>query len=144
MKPMQTENPFAKRIIGFAMKVHGKLGPGFSERVNQNALVVECSRNGVEVEVFKEIKVFYEDVLVGEFVADMVVRDVASGEVLLIENKAVSMLIKSHSQQLVNYLNATDIDNCKFIYHLVLLKPILNDIILLKNFFYLFRPFSIA
>ncbi len=111
MKPMQTENPFAKRIIGFAMKVHGKLGPGFSERVNQNALVVECSRNGVEVEVFKEIKVFYEDVLVGEFVADMVVRDAASGEVLLIENKAVSMLIKSHSQQLVNYLNATEIDN---------------------------------
>ena len=108
---MQTENPFAKRIIGFAMKVHGKLGPGFSERVNQNALVVECSRNGVEVEVFKEIKVFYEGVLVGEFVADMVVRDAASGEVLLIENKAVSMLIKSHSQQLVNYLNATEIDN---------------------------------
>ena len=108
---MQTENPFAKRIIGFAMKVHGKLGPGFSERVNQNALVVECSRNGVEVEVFKEIKVFYEGVLVGEFVADMVVRDAASGEVLLIENKAVSMLIKSHSLQLVNYLNATEIDN---------------------------------
>ena len=108
---MQTENPFAKRIIGFAMKVHGKLGPGFSERVNQNALVVECSRNGVEVEAFKEIKVFYEGVLVGEFVADMVVRDVASGEVLLIENKAVSMLIKSHSLQLVNYLNATEIDN---------------------------------
>ena len=106
-----TENPFAKRIIGFAMKVHGTLGPGFSGRVNQNALVVECSRNGVEVEAFKEIKVFYEDVLVGEFVADMVVRDTASGGFLLIENKAVSMLIKSHSQQLVNYLNATEIDN---------------------------------
>ena len=66
---------------------------------------------GTEVEVFKETKVFYEGVLVGEFVADMVVRGAASGEVLLIENKAVSMLIKSHSQQLVNYLNATEIDN---------------------------------
>lgn len=108
---MKTENLFAKRIIGFAMKVHGKLGPGFSERVNQNALVVECSRNGVEVEGFMEITVLYEGVTVGEFVADMVARDVATGEVLLIENKAVSMLIKSHSQQLVNYLNATEIDN---------------------------------
>ena len=108
---MKTENLFAKHIIGFAMKVHGKLGPGFSERVNQNALVVECSRNGVEVEAFKEITVLYEGVTVGEFVADMIVRDIATGEVLLIENKAVSMLIKSHSQQLVNYLNATEIDN---------------------------------
>ena len=41
----------------------------------------------------------------------MVVRDAASGETLLIENKAVSMLIKAHSQQLVNYLNATGIDH---------------------------------
>ena len=108
---MKPQNSFAQRIIGFAMKVHGKLGPGFSERVNQNALAVECARNGVEVEAFKEIKVSYEGVIVGEFVADMVLRDTATGEVLLIENKAVSMLIKAHSQQLVNYLNATEIDN---------------------------------
>ena len=108
---MKTENLFAKRIIGFAMKVHGKLGPGFSERVNQNALVVECSRNGVEVEAFKEIAVLYEGVTVGEFIADMIVRDTATGDVLLIENKAVSMLIQAHSRQLVNYLNATEIEN---------------------------------
>ena len=108
---MKTDSLFAKRIIGLAMKVHGKLGPGFSERVNQNALVVECSRAGLEVEAFKEIRVFYDDVVVGDFVADMVVRDAASGETLLIENKAVSMLIKAHSQQLVNYLNATGIDH---------------------------------
>ena len=108
---MKTETPLAKKIIGFAMKVHGKLGPGFSERVNQNALVVECSRAGLEIEAFKEIKVLYEGVTVGEFVADMFVREAESGEVLLIENKAVSMLIKSHSYQLVNYLNATETDN---------------------------------
>ena len=93
------------------MKVHRKLGPGFSERVNQNALAVECSRAGLEVEAFKEIKVLYEGVIAGEFVADMVVKDVAAGEELLIENKAVSTLIKSHSYQLVNYLNATETDH---------------------------------
>ena len=74
---MKTETPLAKKIIGFAMKVHGKLGPGFSERVNQNALVVECSRAGLEIEAFKEIKVLYEGVTVGEFVADMFVREAA-------------------------------------------------------------------
>ena len=108
---MNTETALAKKIVGFAMKVHRKLGPGFSERVNQNALVVECSRAGLEVQAFKEIKVLYEGVLVGEFVADMVVRDADAGEELLIENKAVSMLIKSHSYQLVNYLNATETDH---------------------------------
>ena len=107
---MNTETALVKKIVGFAMKVHRKLGPGFSERVNQNALVVECLRAGLEVEAFKEIKVLYEGVIVGEFVADMVVRDAAAGEELLIENKAVSMLIKSHSYQLVNYLNATETD----------------------------------
>jgi GxxExxY protein len=108
---MKTETALANKIVGFAMKVHRKLGPGFSERVNQNALVVECSRAGLEVEAFKEIKVLYEGVTVGEFVADMVVKDAAAGEELLIENKAVSMLIKSHSYQLVNYLNATETDH---------------------------------
>ncbi len=108
---MKTETALAKKIVGFAMKVHRKLGPGFSERVNQNALVVECSRAGLEVQAFKEIKVLYEGVIVGEFVADMVVKDAAAGEELLIENKAVSMLIKSHSYQLVNYLNATETDH---------------------------------
>ena len=108
---MKTETALAKKIVGFAMKVHRKLGPGFSERVNQNALVVECSRAGLEVQAFKEIKVLYEGVIVGEFVADMVVRDAAAGEELLIENKAVSMLIKSHSYQLVNYLNATETEH---------------------------------
>ncbi len=108
---MKTETALAEKIVGFAMKVHRKLGPGFSERVNQNALVVECSRAGLEVQAFKEIKVLYEGVIVGEFVADMVVKDAAAGEELLIENKAVSMLIKSHSYQLVNYLNATETDH---------------------------------
>ena len=108
---MKTETPLAQKIIGLAMKVHRKLGPGFSERVNQNALVVECARAGLEVEAFKEIKVLYEGVIVGEFVADMVVREAAAGEELLIENKAVSTFIKSHSYQLVNYLNATETDH---------------------------------
>jgi len=108
---MKNQTPLAKKIVGFAMKVHRKLGPGFSERVNQNALVVECSRAGLEVEAFKEIKVLYEGVIVGEFVADMVVKDAAAGEELLIENKAVSMLVKSHSYQLVNYLNATETEH---------------------------------
>ena len=93
------------------MRVHGKLGAGFTERVNQNALVVECSRAGIEVEAFKEIKVTYEGVIVGEFEADMIVREPSTRAVLLIENKVVAMLLKVHSKQLVNYLMATGIDH---------------------------------
>ena len=108
---MKTDSTLAKRIIGMGMKVHGKLGPGFTERVNQNALAVELRRAGMEVEAFKEITVLYESEVVGEFVADMVVRDAETGEELLIENKAVSMLVKAHSIQIVNYLSATGMDH---------------------------------
>jgi GxxExxY protein len=108
---METEIQLAKRVIGFAMKVHGKLGPGFSERVNQNALVIECERAGLSVEAFSPISVSYEGVVVGEFIADMIIRDSGYAETLLIEIKSVSALNPAHSKQLVNYLAATGIDN---------------------------------
>ncbi len=107
---MKTDGTLAKRVVGFAMKVHSKLGAGFSEGVNQNALLVECARAGLKAEASKKILVHYEGVTVGEFIPDMIVEDPASGEVLLIENKVVSTLVQAHIRQLINYLSATGID----------------------------------
>jgi GxxExxY protein len=47
----------------------------------------------------------YQGVVVGDFVADMVVENT-----ILIENKATRALITAHEVQLVNYLTATGID----------------------------------
>jgi GxxExxY protein len=95
----------SEKVIGLAMKVHRTLGPGFLESVYQNALVHEVRRSGLSAEVGQHITVRYENVIVGEFVADLIVN-----ETLLCELKAISYLSKADEVQLVNYLNATNRD----------------------------------
>jgi GxxExxY protein len=51
------------------------------------------------------IKVYYDNVMVGEYFADLVVND----EVIL-ELKAVENITEQHEAQLLNYLKATKID----------------------------------
>lgn len=99
---MGAEVDVARAIIGAAMKVHRTLGPGFLESVYQKALAFELRREGLSVEEFRAIGVWYEGESVGEFVTDMLVNDE-----VIIENKAVRALIKAHEVQLVNYLTAT-------------------------------------
>ncbi len=87
------------------MKVHRALGPGFLESVYQNALVHELRRAGFSAEVAQRLTVRYENVIVGEFVADLIVN-----ETLLCELRAISSLSKADEVQLVNYLTATQRD----------------------------------
>jgi GxxExxY protein len=92
-------------IIGSAMRVHRTLGPGFLESVYQNALAFELRKAGRRVDCERRILVRYEQVVVGDFVADLVVDDT-----VLIENKAIQGLAPAHEMQLVNYLTATGIE----------------------------------
>lgn len=95
------ENELTKLIIGLAMKVHRELGPGFVEFVYRNALVHELRKAGLSVEIEKPLKVRYDEVIVGEFSADLFVEGW-----LVLELKAVSLLTKEHEVQTVNYLTA--------------------------------------
>ena len=87
------------------MKVHRILGPGFLESVYLKALVHELRRAGFSAEIAQRITVRYENVIVGEFTADLVVNDE-----LLCELKAINCLSKADEVQLVNYLAATNRD----------------------------------
>lgn len=87
------------------MKVHRTLGPGFLESVYLNALAYELRRTGLTSEIAQHIKVRYGNVIVGDFIADLVVNDV-----LLCELKATVALTKVDEVQLVNYLTATNRD----------------------------------
>ena len=107
MLDLNSENDHAltEKVIGVAMKVHRALGPGFLESVYQNALVHELRRAGFSAEVAQRLTVRYENVIVGEFVADLIVN-----ETLLCELRAISSLSKADEVQLVNYLTATQRD----------------------------------
>jgi len=95
-----------KTVMACAVNIRKHLGPGYLESVYKNAMLVELEKNGFAYEVEKPINVYYENVLVGEFKADVVVEGS-----LILELKAVNSLHVAHELQLVNYLTATGIDN---------------------------------
>ena len=93
------------KIISCFYKVYNTLGFGFLEKVYENALLFELTQNRLFVERQNPIKVYYEDKLVGEYFADLIVDNK-----IILELKAVESLIEEHELQLINYLKATDIE----------------------------------
>ena len=102
---MSTEE-LITQIIQCAYNVRAKLTAGFLESVYQNALLIELKENGLIAETEVPINVYYNNVIIGEFRADIVVDNT-----VVIELKAVQHLTTSHEAQLVNYLTATDIEH---------------------------------
>ena len=102
---MDKDHELTEKVIGFAMKVHRTLGPGFLESVYLSALVHELRRAGLSAEIGQRITVRYENIIAGDFIADLIVN-----EVLLCELKAITALSKADEVQLVNYLTATNRD----------------------------------
>jgi GxxExxY protein len=100
---LDPDHELTEKVIGLAMKVHRALGPGFLESVYRNALVHERRRGGFSAEVAQRLTVRYENLIVGEFLADVIVNDS-----LICELKAISSLSKADEVQLVNYLTATE------------------------------------
>ena len=100
-----TDDDLTHKIIGCAYKVHNTLGPGFLEKVYENALRIELEKLGLRVKQQEPISVEYEGQVVGEYYADLWVD-----ERVVVELKAAQALAKEHEVQLVNYLTATRID----------------------------------
>lgn len=65
-------------------------------------MVVELRSLGLTVEQQKPINVYYRDILVGEFYADLVVNDH-----VIVELKSAESIVRAHEAQLINYLRAT-------------------------------------
>ncbi|MFY7956790.1 MAG: GxxExxY protein [Flavobacterium macrobrachii] len=92
-------------ILKLFYEVYNELGHGFLEKVYQNALYTELKINGFDVESQKQIKVYYKNVEVGEYYADLIVNDK-----VILELKATEGITESHEFQLLNYLKSTNIE----------------------------------
>jgi GxxExxY protein len=103
-------NQVTEKIIGCAFKVGSKLGCGFLEKCYENALAYELRKLGLKVEQQVPLKVWYDDIIVGEYVADLVVEDV-----VLVELKAITGLESIHAAICINYLAATKLPLCLLI-----------------------------
>lgn len=87
-------------IIGCAMNVHQKLGPGLLESVYQKALMIELDNECLQIEEEAPIEVMYDGNNLGTgFRMDILVENQ-----IVLELKSVSKLEKVHFKQLRTYL----------------------------------------
>lgn len=97
-------------VIGCAYTVIATLGSGFLEKVYENALVHELRKIGITVLQQHSIKVLYDQVEVGDYVADLLVENQ-----VLVELKAIKAIDDVHRAQCMNYLKATGHSVCLLI-----------------------------
>ena len=64
-----------KKIIAAAYHVYNKMGFGFLESVYEKCLLIELRKAGLQAESQRPIVVKYENEVVGEFKADIIVED---------------------------------------------------------------------
>ena len=95
-------NDITYAINGAVFEVNNILGPGFLEKVYENALLVELKERGLVARSQVPITVSYKGEVVGEYAADLLVEDE-----VIVELKTVENLDKTHEAQLLNYLKAT-------------------------------------
>ncbi|HWE00982.1 MAG TPA: GxxExxY protein [Tepidisphaeraceae bacterium] len=100
-------NRITEIIIGCAFKVHNVLGTGFSGRVYENALAHDLRKAGLHVESQVAITVWYDGIVVGEHIADLIIE-----HEILVENKAVRAMDDGFTAQCINYLACTTLPLC--------------------------------
>lgn len=93
------------KIIACFYKVYNKLGFGFLEKVYERAMLIELRRLGLKAEDQKPVKVHYDEFIIGEYSADILVE-----EKVFVENKALKSLCEENENQLINYLKSTEIE----------------------------------
>jgi GxxExxY protein len=93
-----------RRIIGAAIEVHRRLGPGLLESAYEACLAYELQQLGMKVERQKPLPVLYKEVKLDcGYRMDLVVEDE-----IVVEIKAVERLVPIHEAQLLSYLRLTN------------------------------------
>ncbi len=97
-------NQLSGEIIGGAIDVHRELGPGLLESVYEYCLVEELSRRNLHVQQQVHVPIAYKGTQLSKhFVIDLLVSNV-----IVVELKAVEILLPVHEVQLVTYLKLAD------------------------------------
>ena len=97
---MLTHEELTEQVIGLAINVHRKLGPGLLESVYETCLAFELKLAGVPFRRQVSMPVVYRRVrLQSGFRADLLIADH-----LIVEIKAVERLSREHEAQLLTYL----------------------------------------
>lgn len=95
-------NRLTEKIIGFAIKVHEALGPGFVEKIYEKALIYEFKKATIDFQNQLQLKIKYENLEIGNQRVDFVI-----GDAVLLELKSASKIVPVFEAQLLSYLKAS-------------------------------------
>jgi GxxExxY protein len=103
MITQQYINDISYKIVGCAIEVHKHLGPGLLVSVYEECLVDELKEKGLKVDRQVAVPITYKSKILGSpLKLDLVINDQ-----VIIELKAVEMLIPVFKAQLLSYLKLT-------------------------------------
>ena len=91
-----------RRVIGCAITVHRKLGPGYKEKIYVEALCLEMDTRQLKFEREKPITVIYDGHEIRGQRLDLVV-----GGALVVECKVAEAISKIYERQVISYLKTT-------------------------------------
>lgn len=95
-----TENEISNKVIGCAIEVHRKLGPGLLESAYQECLFYELTLQGLKVEREKPMPIVYKEIELNQgYRIDLLVEDK-----VVIEIKTVENFKDVHLAQVLTYL----------------------------------------
>ena len=92
-----------ERIIGAAIEVHRRLGPGFLESVYEKALIIELRKRGLAVRNQMDVIITYDEHEVGLHRLDVFVEDT-----IVVDLKAIKNLEDIHFAIVRSQLKAVD------------------------------------
>ncbi len=94
------KDSLTERIIACCFKVHSELGPGFKEKIYQNALKLALEEADLKYDTEKEFPVFFQDKKIGSPRLDLIIQDK-----VIVEIKALTGNIPDvFKYQLLSYL----------------------------------------
>ena len=96
------ENEISNKVIGLAIEIHRKLGPGLLESAYKECLNYELETNGLLVEREKPVPIVYKGVKLDHgYRIDLLVN-----EIFVIEIKCVDSVNDIHRGTIINLLKA--------------------------------------
>ena len=93
------------KISAAAIEVHRELGPGFLEKLYEEALAIVLGAQGISYQRQQAVPVFFRNTKIGEHCLDMLV-----GGSVIVELKATAAVDGVHFATLRSYLNAAKLE----------------------------------
>ncbi len=96
-------NDLAYKVVGCAIEVHKQLGPGLLESVYETCFGEELKAQGLSIQRQIPVPIIYK----GKDLGTTLVLDLIVNDLIIVELKAVEVIIPVFKAQLLSYLKLT-------------------------------------